>query len=148
MPITADGYVDYSIPLEIKAQIPKMFYQALFGELVSVYGFSWLIPNDEFCIKFKKDPINGYIKTLSEYIFNRNGTAGWYTVFVQTCTKLSMEWLIEYENSLSWYDSDLFYNELSEEMIRIFCIAKHEPTNEYYKHLANKQNEAKTNSQK
>lgn len=78
-----------------------MFYRALFGELISVHGFDCLIPNG-----------NNYTDMVSEFISYIVGTAAWHTAFIETCHKLSMEWLADYEDSLEWYDSDIFFSEI------------------------------------
>ena len=44
-----------------------------------------------------------------------------------------------YEKTLDWYDSDIFFNEISTEMIRIFCEEKNKTENSYYTFLINNQ---------
>lgn len=135
MPITKNGTIEYNIPKEIKEKIPLMFYQALFGELVSVYGFEFLIPHEE--LYNEKDLVKSYIEMVSEFIFASENTSGYNAAFIQTCRKLSMEWLIDYEKTLEWYDSDIFFNEISSEMIKNFCVGKSKPENNYYTFLIN-----------
>ena len=43
MPINDDLSTEYRIPEDIKKKIPEYFYQAFFGELISVYGFRYLV---------------------------------------------------------------------------------------------------------
>lgn len=132
MPITENG-IEYEIPKEIIERIPPEFYQAFFGEIVSVFGFSWLIPDKDF---FNDDnPEAAYIKMIDRYLFSFEGTSGWHAAFVQTCNKLSMEWLADYVNDLEWYDFDLFSAKITEETMDHFCVSEHNSANEYYKRL-------------
>lgn len=137
MPIRENGTIEYNIPKEIKEKIPFMFYQALFGELVSVFGFEFLVPHEK--LYNRKDIVKDYTEMVSEFIFASENTSGYNAAFKQTCRKLSMEWLIDYEKTLDWYDSDIFFNEISTEMIRIFCEEKNKTENSYYTFLINNQ---------
>ena len=106
MPIRENGTIEYNIPKEIKEKIPFMFYQALFGELVSVFGFEFLVPHEE--LYNGKDIVKDYTEMVSKFIFASENTSGYNAAFKQTCRKLSMEWLIDYGKTLDWYDSDIF----------------------------------------
>lgn len=132
MPITENG-IEYEIPKEIIERIPPEFYQAFFGEIVSVFGFSWLIPDKEF---YNEDnPEAGYFEMIDKFLFGIEGTSGWHAAFVQTCNKLSMEWLADYVDDLEWYDFDLFSAKITEETMDHFCVSEHNSANEYYKRL-------------
>ena len=48
-----------------------------------------------------------------------------------------MKWLIDYCESLSWYDSDLFDNEIVNEII-IHFVNDRQTSNSHYKHLFQK----------
>ena len=51
-----------------------------------------------------------------------------------TCEKLNMEWLVEYHDSLEWYDSDLFDGEMEDMIIEQFIEAESAGTNVYLRH--------------
>ena len=129
-----ENYFDYSIPKEIKEKITPIFYQAFFGELISVFGFSLLIPDRSFYHEDK--PESAYVDMIGDNFMDTAATAGWHYSFVQTCSKLSMEWLSEYTKELAWYEYDNFCYEITEEMIKYFCTSEYISTNDYYKHLA------------
>ncbi len=137
MPIKENGTIEYNIPKEIKEKIPSMFYEALFGELVSVFGFEFLVPHEE--LYNEKDLVKGYTEMVGEFIFASENTSGYNAAFIQTCRKLSMEWLIDYEKTLEWYDSDIFFNEISTGMIKNLCKDKKECPNNYYTFLISSQ---------
>ena len=116
----------YTMPDEIREKIPPEFYSALFGEIVSVFGFRWLVP-DKYLIQPDK-PDFGYTDMVSRYLLDIHITIGWDTAFNQACRKLSLKWLEDYEHyGVSGYDRETFDYELSEEMIKHFCLAKKAP---------------------
>lgn len=126
MPIVGEGenvYVEYHIPKDIKDRIPSYFYQALAGELFSVFG--WRLGIQMFT---DKEYGNGYYNLDS-------GSGGWYVAFEETCRKLDMQWLFDYWKSLEWYDSDIFDGEI-EEGIRNYYI---NGSSDYYKYLCKKE---------
>ena len=140
MPITENGTIEYKMPKEIKDRIPHMFYEALFGELVSVCGYEMIMPDIKFLKKGRKDPIKCYTDMLIEYLSYCEGTSGYTAAFNQTCAKLSMDWLSEYADSLEWFDSDIFFSEISGEMIKVFFSDKIDEKDNYYKFLFDRQN--------
>lgn len=129
MPINDDLSIEYHIPEDIKKKIPEYFYQAFFGELISVFGFQCLVP-------INKRP-SLYSKQIEDYLISISESGGWYAAFKQSCIKLDLKWLIEYYESLSWYDSDLFDNEIVNEII-IHFVNDRQTNNSYYKHLFQK----------
>lgn len=127
MPVVGNGqgvHIEYNIPDEIKSRIPQCFYSAFAGELCSVFG----------CTVFEKDE-SGFYSLV--YI---SGTAGWAEALKMTCKKLDMQWLLDYYDSLPWYDSDIFDGEI-EDMIISECIEtdeKPKSTHMYYQFLLEK----------
>lgn len=128
MPIidNRDGaHVEYSIPPEIKNQIPVYFYIAFAGELFSIYG---------------RERSRGmlYPEVDGGYADLASSTAGWLQAFKATCRKLEMGWLLEYYNALPWYESDVFDGILEQEIRRHLMYGKENGTNEYYRYLCSR----------
>ncbi len=122
MPIIDDANdmrVEYKIPEEIKSRIPAYFPRAFAGELCSVFGPSIFEKDDE---------------TDTYGLAFICCTAGWFAGFKMTCEKLNMEWLVEYHDSLEWYDSDLFDGEMEDMIIEQFIEAESAGTNVYLRH--------------
>lgn len=125
MPIIDNGdgaHVEYSIPPEIKKQIPVYFYIAFAGELFSVYGW-------------ERSRGMLYLEADGGYADLASSTAGWLQAFKATCRKLEMDWLLEYYNVLPWYESDVFDGILEQEIRHHFMCDKENGTNEYYQYL-------------
>ena len=124
MPIVGNrnsARIEYQIPDEVKSRIPQHFYSALAGELCSVFG----------CMIFGKDASGVYgIAYISS-------TAGWMEALKMTCEKLDMAWLLDYYNSLPWYDSDMFDGEIEYKIISEFIEVDQKPesVNAYYEFL-------------
>ena len=92
---------NYTIPKTIKEKIPDYFYRAMLGELVSIFGIGIVQRVDDY----------------DKYHLN-SGTSGWYQAFCATCRKLKMRWLITYYDDLECYESDIFDDEIEEEIIK------------------------------
>ena len=118
----------YKIPLEIKQKIPKYFYYAMGGELVSIFGTEVLIPEDV------NDEINEYTVYGIDFVIS---TSGWHEAFKATCKKLDLQWLLDYHKTLEWYDSDLFDDEIAQEIIKYFSSEPKSKVNSYYLYLSN-----------
>ena len=92
----------YTIPKEIKDKIPEKFYSIMLHELVKVFGEDIL------------DPPFGH-----EDSYNLNpSTFGWECALSRTCDTLNMNWLFDYWDELDWHESDLFDDEIEEEIVR------------------------------
>lgn len=129
MPINDDLSIEYRIPEDIKKKIPEYFYQAFFGELVSVFGYRCLVSLFEY---------GSYREQIEAFLTNIGGTDGWYEAFWQTCTKLNLEWLIDYYKSLTWHDNDLFNGEIADGTVLHFINDKQTNCSSYYKYLCQK----------
>ena len=81
------------------------------GELVSIFGTEVLVPED------KNDEINENTVYGIDFI---TSTSGWYEAFKATCKKLDLQWLLDYHETLEWYKSDLFDDEIAQEIIKCF----------------------------
>lgn len=131
MPIVGhdkDVHVEYSIPTEIDLKIPSYFYIALAGELCSILGpqiFNKITDFDE-----------DTEEEFSYYDFD-SGTSGWYAAFKTTCKKLDLQWLLNYYDTLKWYDRDIFDGIIEDRIVTRF-IDKDNHCNEYYKYLMTK----------
>ena len=108
---------EYKIPDEIKSRIPEYFYYALGGEYVSISVKSALMPDED-----------GF--SMLDYC---SSTAGYVEALRATCRKLNMDWLMEYWDSLEWFDSDVFDGEISDEVAK--CFASESDSNPYYRYL-------------
>ena len=113
----------YKIPDEINERIPEYFYLGLGGELVSVFGATVLIRDED-----------GF--STIDYL---SSTGGYVAAFETTCRKLDMMWLFEYWNTLEWYNSDIFDGEMCCRVVDAF--ESDMSCNAYYKYLANKVNQ-------
>ena len=116
----------YKIPLEIKQKIPKYFYYAMGEELVNIFGTKVLIPEDV------NDEINEYTVYGIDFV---TSTSGWHEAFKATCKKLDLQWLLDYHKTLEWYDSDLFDDEIAQEIIKYFSSEPKNKANSYYLYL-------------
>ncbi len=94
---------DYKIPDEILNDIPPYFYESFACELCIVFG----------PVIFKKSD------TGDDYgLFYIEGTTGWVDAFRSVVNRLGLPWLSDYYNSLDWFDSDLFDNQISDLLIK------------------------------
>ena len=112
----------YKIPDEIKEKIPVEFYIALAGEITSIFGFGvWETHENISVIDFIA------------------GTNGLEYAIRETCEKLGLNWLWEYYESLQWYESDQFDDEVvllaKQNLDR---ISKGSNPNEYLRYLVEK----------
>ena len=127
MPIVGNGenvHVEYSIPEEIKNKIPNKFYYVMGGELCAIFG-------PKIFEKFEED-----------YYDLNSSTVGWVEAFKETCRKLDMQWILDYWNTLEWYDGDIFDGEIEAGIIKRFCIEDMPTANSYYKYLLTKSEKA------
>lgn len=81
-----DLYKDHT---EILGRIPNCFYEQLIDELVGVFG---------------KDILD----CAKEYGDLCSGTYGWHKAMGLAAEKLGLSWIMEYSDSIEWYDSDVF----------------------------------------
>lgn len=114
-----EAFSNYKIPEDVLLRIPKHFYPAFGGELVSIFGIDI----------FEKDTDN--LRGL-DFI---TGTTGWHSALRMTCSKLGMEWLYKYYNNLKWYESDMFDSELEGLLIDNFIEPRDPNTKAYYEYL-------------
>ena len=129
MPIISDGNgtrVEYTIPDEIYTRIPDYFYFALAGELFSVLG--WERSRDAF---YPEDD------DICDFA---SGSCGWVEAFRAACRKLGMHWLINYHNSLPWYESDIFDGIIEDETGKRF-VKGGCGSNPYYRYLCKRSGE-------
>ncbi|MBR1471606.1 MAG: hypothetical protein IJ600_08200 [Lachnospiraceae bacterium] len=110
------GDIDYEVPEELLARIPLYFYQAMMGELISVFGFEQG--------KYMMTAQNDTGKEGDEYFEMSAGSVGWADAFFMACKKLDMMWLWEYRNQLEWYESDVFDGKLEALTGEYFILGK------------------------
>ena len=115
----------YSIPPKIKDQIPDYFYIAFAGELFSVYGW-------------ERSRLIFYPENNHAHADLESGTEGWAQAFRATCRKLETGWLLDYYNSLPWYERDVFDGIIEQEIRKHFMNGKDDNVNDYYQYLIEK----------
>lgn len=108
--------MEYKVPDEVLSKIPRHFWPAFAGELVSIFGLSI----------FEKETENGY------GLFYVSSTVGWNTALRMTCEKLDMKWLFDYYDKLELWQSDVFDGEIEDLLIKNFVESRERPWNEYY----------------
>jgi len=131
------AYVKYKIPKEIDSQIPDYFYYAMAGELVSIFG-AWILEKQDYP-EYDDDgnEIAGDLNVDGSYYDLNSSTGGWNEAFKMTCKKLDMMWLMDYYETLEWYDSDIFDGIIEDRIIENYIEKDHmhDHANCYYKYL-------------
>ena len=130
-------YVKYKIPKEIDSRIPEYFYYAMAGELVSIFG-TWILEKQDYP-EYDDDgnEIHGDLNVDGSYYDLNSSTGGWNEAFKMTCKKLDMMWLMDYYETLEWYDSDIFDGIIENRIIENYIEKDHmhDHANCYYKYL-------------
>lgn len=119
-----DSVIHYKHIEEVKQRIPEMFYLALLGELISIFGRNYYLS------------LSDDLETVYDF---DSGTAGWAAAVYMTCKKLDMMWLFEEWSQLPWYDSDTLDGQIEEELTKIINDDSITAgANSYYKYLISK----------
>lgn len=128
-------FVEYTIPEEIDNKIPQYFYYAMAGELCSIFGpeIFQKITDVEYDDAGNRIPPKDDVDHSYYYLDSSSG--GWYEALRMTCKKLDMEWLLNYLDSLEWYDSDIFDGIIEARIIEYFIEAEDYNCNVYYQYL-------------
>ena len=109
MPIVGNGddvHIEYEIPKHIKELITLEFLKELRNQLFRIHGYS--------------------IDTFAEdSILFSPSTGGWCTSFSKACISTNSKELHNYWDSLEWYDSDIFDDELSNMLVENGLILGH-----------------------
>ena len=127
---------------EVERLIPRHFYSAFAGELISVFGWKWAqtaftawSPDyDE-----ESDIAESLLlpEDYSEPIYDLDsGSSGWSAAFVNTAKKLQRPELVDLYLSFEWFEADLF-NEILEGRIVDQFINKGQYDNSYYNYIIN-----------
>ena len=101
MPIKNEGenvYIGYKIPENIKELITDEFLKEFRNRLFRICGYS----------------LEDFAETG---ISMCTSTSGWYVAFWKACKLTNNSQLLNYYNTLDWYDSDLFDDELAHMLI-------------------------------
>ena len=109
--------MDYKIPEDILSKIPKHFWPAFAGELISTFGLM---------IFEKEEGTDLYA------LYYVSSTSGWNAALRMTCKKLEMKWLFDYYDKLEWWQSDMFDGEFEDMLIKNFVEAEDLPASTYY----------------
>lgn len=88
-------------------EIPNYFYSCMFGELVKIFGLSFIEPS---LYDDDGEPISdlSYREQIDNILTIESGTGGWYSAFKMTCKLTGREDLLNAYNSLNWINSDYF----------------------------------------
>lgn len=125
--------------------VPTYFYQCFFGELVKVWGGSFIIPNECFIAPFDDDgnEVEDYdysYKDQLDYTFTfLGGTAGWHTAFKEACDQCGIMDIYDDYSNMDWVHSDIFDGYIADEMLDVLFADAHR--NDYYKFKIQKENE-------
>lgn len=107
--------MEYKIPEEILSRVPKYFWPAFAGELISTLGLAIFYKDGDY------------------YALNCvSGTMGWNAALRMACNKLDLKWLFDYYDKLEWWQSDMFDGELEDLLIKNFVEAEDLPAGSYY----------------
>lgn len=124
--------------------IPDYFYQCLFGELIKVWGVTFLIPNknydaecdDDGNLITYHDEDYSYKDQIDYFLSIECGTGGWYLAFKETCKLCDLMWMHDDYCTLDWVRSDYFDDYIENKMIEILFSKSN--TNDYYKFRTSK----------
>ena len=97
---------EYTVPDDIRTMIPTEFYTYLKQQLISIFG--------EFIFK-QLDIIDDESTYGVDYIMS---TGGWVEAVRQTCIKLNLDWLLNYYDTLLWYEADIFDAYIGEQLAK------------------------------
>lgn len=107
--------------------IPALFYQTLFAELVQTFGPKMLIPDPGYLAAnngidniVECDETGYSYKEQLETTFSMlSGTAGWNEALQKACQKCGLDWLLMDYNRGDWVYSDIFDGYIVEKMVNI-----------------------------
>ena len=136
--INLDGsvQVEYVIPEDIDSKIPEAFYPAMAGELCAIFGPR--VFEKISVVEYDEENDEVYMDEDCAYYDLSSSTGGWVEAFKATCEKLDMMWLLEYWNTLEWYDSDIFDGIIEDRIIDKFIESEDSHCNAYYRFLVEK----------
>ena len=119
--------------------IPTYFYQCFFGELVKVFGATFLIPDKYYDATYDDDgnrieyddELYSYKEQIEYYIVSLGGTSGWYEAFKEACEQCDLMDMHEDYHDFCWVRSDIFDGYIADKMFEIIFDDTHQ--NDYYK---------------
>ena len=127
-------------------EIPKYFYQCLFGELVKIWGVEFIIPDSDYDAEYDDDgniiPSDddySYKDQIDYYATMLSGTAGWGVAFKESCMQCNLLWLDEYYRQIDWIRSDIFDGYIVEGMLNTLFV-ENVKSDSYYLFKMNKEN--------
>ncbi|WP_273854008.1 hypothetical protein [Guptibacillus spartinae] len=110
MPITDKGTVDYHIPEEIKSKFTKEILSDFRKEVIRTFQ-----KND---IKRGDKPNNYEEFSYHAWWLYMEGTSGYCEAFRKIMLKHNLREIVDYYDSLPYYDSDLFDHEFGDLLIQ------------------------------
>lgn len=130
-----DVRIEYTIPKNVDERIPDYFYFAMAGELCCVFGPQIFQQIDG--VEYDEEgnrlaPIDD-----ADYMYYDlcSSTGGWNAAFKATCEKLDMGWLLDYYDTLEWYDSVILDGVIEKRIIEKVVEEETSGSNPYYEHL-------------
>lgn len=116
--------------------IPIYFYQCFFGELVKIWGITFLIPNPCYDAEYdniiESNEVNYSYKEQVDYFLTcQGGTGGWYEAFKEACKQCDLMDMHEDYRKFCWVRSDIFDGYIADKMLDVlFDGTRH---NDYYR---------------
>ena len=126
--------------------IPTYFYQCFFGELVKVWGSTFITPDKYYNAEYDDDGniIKSYEDeyTYKEQIGNSlafiTGTGGWYEAFKEACKQCDLMDMHEDYRKFCWVRSDIFDEYIADKMLEVVFDDTHH--DDYYRFKMQKEN--------
>lgn len=120
--------------------IPTHFYQCFFGELVKVFGVTFLIPNADYLDMYDDKEEYSYKEQIGYYLTNWGGTSGWFEAFKEACEQCGLMDILDDYEKMDWVYSDTFDGYIADKMVEVLFDDTHRQ--DYYRF---KMNEVKNN---
>ena len=119
--------------------IPIYFYQCFFGELVKIWGITFLIPNVYYDAAYDDDgnrieyddELYSYKEQVEYYVCSLGGTGGWYEAFKEACKQCGLVDILDDYEKMNWIYSDIFDGYIADKMVEVLFDDTHR--NDYYK---------------
>lgn len=119
--------------------IPAYFYQCLLGELVKIWGATFIIPDKYYDAQYDDDgnliePKEGtysYRDQIEFHLTCLGGTGGWHLAFKEACDQCGLVDILDTYENMNWVYSDIFDGYIADKMLEvIFDGTRH---NDYFK---------------
>lgn len=122
MPITDKGTIEYQIPIEFKNKFTKEIMKDFRKLVIDTFK-----QND---INQGRLPVDYENETYYSWWLFMEGTGGFYESFEYICNKYNLQEILEYYQTLPWYDSDLFDSEFGDLLVSYKLVDLGNPDDE------------------